>query len=89
MTKYEEARGSPRYHRYPVIADPVLSALEQHSFPEEPRRFGLRVVQADADVVEKLGLFPEIGAQLCPETRALPPRGGQVEDRADAEAVIA
>src|SRR5437879_415678 len=76
------------FGRNPMIADSVLSALEYDCFREKPRRFGLRFVHADADVAQKLGLLPDIRAQLCPETRALPPCGGQVHDGPDAKAVI-
>jgi len=71
-----------------MIADLGLSALEYQSFPEKPRPFGLRFVDTDADVAEKLGLVSEIRAELCPETSPPPPCGGQAEDRADAQAII-
>ena len=88
MRWHRKSPGIFGFGRNPMIADPVLSALEYHSFPEKPRHFGLRFVHADADVAEKLGLVPDIRAQLCPEMRALPPGGGQVHDRPDVKAVI-
>lgn len=66
-----------------------LSELQQRRFPEKPRRFGLRFVQADADIAEKIGLVSEIRAQLCPETGSLPPRGRQAEDRTEAQMIVA
>src|SRR5437899_3124272 len=66
-----------------------LSLLQQQRFPEKPRRFGVRFVQADADIAEKIGLVSEIRAQLCPETGSLPPRGRQAEDRTEAQMIVA
>jgi hypothetical protein len=63
--------------------------LQSQRFPEKPRRFGLRFVQADADIAEKIGLVSEIRAQLCPETGSLPPRGRQAEDRTEAQMIVA
>jgi hypothetical protein len=61
-----------------------LSGLQQQRFPEKPRRFGLCVVQADADIAQKIGFVSEIRAQLRPEASSLPPRGRQAEDRTEA-----
>ena len=89
MRWHRKSPGIFGFDRNPMIADPVLSALEYHSFPEKPRRFGLRFVQADADIAEKIGLVSEIRAQLCPETGSLPPRCRQAEDPTEAQMIVA
>jgi hypothetical protein len=63
--------------------------LQQQRLPEETRRFGLRFMQTDADIAEKIGLVPEIRAQLRPETGSLKPRGRQAEDRTEAQMIDA
>ncbi|MGM4887932.1 hypothetical protein AB7813_11315 [Tardiphaga sp. 20_F10_N6_6] len=49
----------------------------------------MRFVQADADIVEKIGAVSDIGAQLCSETGSLSPRGRQAEDRAETQMIVA
>jgi hypothetical protein len=49
----------------------------------------MRFVQADADIVEKIGPVSDIRAQFCSETGSLPPRGRQAEDRAETQMIVA
>jgi hypothetical protein len=49
----------------------------------------MRLVQADAEIAEKIGPVSDIRAQLCPETGSLPPRGRQAEDRAETHMIVA
>ncbi|UPK34100.1 hypothetical protein IVB18_39075 [Bradyrhizobium sp. 186] len=71
------------------VADLRSSAIQGDRLPEKAPHLGLRLVQIDADIAEKITAFLEILAQPCPESGSLPPYRRQSQDRPDAQIMVA
>ncbi len=61
-------------------------ARQRDRLPEKTRRFGLRLRQADADIMEEIGCVHDVRAQLRSKVDSLPPCHGEPDRRAQRRA---